>query len=44
MDTLSTWAKEHFDMILLLVGMAGVVVSVISLVYEIKKKKSRQGE
>ena len=44
METLSTWAKENFDMILLLVGMAGVAVSVISLVYEIKKKKSRQGE
>ena len=42
MDTLSTWAKENFDMILLLVGMAGVVVSVMSLIYEINKKKSKK--
>ena len=42
MDTLSTLAKENFDMILLLVGMAGVVVSVISLIYEINKKKSKK--
>ena len=42
MDTLSTLEKENFDMILLLVGMAGVVVSVISLIYEINKKKSKK--
>lgn len=40
MSTLSTWAKENFDLIILIVGMAGVVVSVISLIYEINKKRS----
>ena len=42
MSTLSTWAKENFDLIILIVGMAGVVVSVISLIYEINKKRSRK--
>ena len=40
MDALSTWAKENFDLITLLVGFAGVVVAVISLIYELRKKKA----
>lgn len=39
MDAISTWAKENFDLITLFVGFAGVVVAVISLYYEIRKKK-----
>lgn len=35
-----TWAKENFDLITLLVGMVGVVVAVISLFYEIKRRKA----
>ena len=35
-----TWAKENFDLITLLVGMVGVVVTVISLFYEIKRRKA----
>ena len=35
-----TWAKEYFDLITLLVGMVGVVVAVISLFYEIKRRKA----
>ena len=40
MDAISTWAKENFDLITLFVGVIGVVVAVISLFYEIRKKKS----
>lgn len=40
MDTLMTWAKENYDLISLFVGVVGVVIAVISLCYEIKKKKS----
>ena len=40
MDAISTWAKENFDLISLLVGFIGVVIAVISLFYEIRKKKA----
>lgn len=42
MDAISIWAKENFDLITLFVGVAGVVVGVISLIYEIKKKKQKK--
>lgn len=37
---MASWAKENFDLIMLLVGLLGVVVSVIFLIYELKKNKS----
>jgi hypothetical protein len=40
MDAIMTWAKENFDLITLLVGKVGVVVAVISLFYEIKRRKA----
>lgn len=40
MDALIAWAKENYSLISLLVGVIGVVVGVISLVYELKKKKT----
>ena len=42
MDAITTWAKENFDLISLFVGIIGVVVAVISLMYEIKKKKEKK--
>jgi hypothetical protein len=41
-DTVITWAKENYMFISLIVGMIGVVIAVISLVYEIKKRKERK--
>ena len=38
MDAISAWAKDNFDFISLFVGVIGVVVAVISLFYELKKK------
>ena len=40
MDAIWDWAKENYDLIGLFVGIVGVVIAVISLMYEIKKKKS----
>jgi hypothetical protein len=42
MDAITTWAKENFDLISLFVGLIGVVIAVISLMYEIKKKKEEK--
>ncbi len=40
MDSIITFAKNNFDLICLLVGLIGVVVSVISVIVEIQKRKS----
>ena len=42
MDAITAWAKENYDMITLLVGVVGVVIAVISLFYELKKKKAHK--
>lgn len=42
MDTITSWAKENFDMITLMVGLIGVIIAVISLFVEIKKKKAKK--
>ena len=42
MDAITTWAKENYDLISLFVGLVGVVIAVISLMYEIKKKKEKK--
>ena len=39
MDSIMSWAKENFDLICIIVGVLGVLVSVASLIYEIKAKK-----
>lgn len=45
MDTVMSWAKENFDLITLMVGFLGVIIGVISVIYELKKKKnSRSSE
>ena len=41
-DTVITWAKENYMFISLIVGVIGVVIAFISLVYEIKKRKERK--
>ena len=42
MDAIWDWAKENYDLISLFVGLVGVVIAVISLMYEIKKKKGKR--
>lgn len=40
MDSISTFLKENYDLVSLLVGVLGVMIAIIALVYELKKKKS----
>jgi len=39
MDAVMSWAKENFDLICLFVGVLGVLVSIVGVIYEIKVKK-----
>ena len=38
MDSLSTFLKENYDLVTLLVAVLGVIIAFISMVYEMKKK------
>ena len=40
MDSISTFLKENYDLVSLLVGVLGVMIAVIALFHELKKKKS----
>ena len=42
MDLITTFLKENFDLVMLLVGILGVVVSIIALAAELKKKKKQK--
>ncbi len=42
MDALTTWAKENYDLICLLVGIVGVAISIACVIIEIKKKRNRK--
>lgn len=39
MDAMWEWAKENYNLLSLLVGLVGVVIGVVSLVYELRKRK-----
>lgn len=38
MDSITTFLKENYDMVVLLVSVLGVLIAVIALFYEVKKK------
>lgn len=42
MDTLMSWAKENFDLISLLVGLAGIFIGFLSVADELKKRKENK--
>lgn len=42
MDAIMSWAKENFDLICLFLGVLGVLVSIVSVIYEIKKKRNNR--
>lgn len=44
METIMLWAKENFDLICLFVGMLGVLISIVTVIYEIKKKRRDRGK
>jgi len=37
-----SWAKENFDLICLLVGVFGVLISIVTLIYEKKEEKQQK--
>ena len=42
MNSITTFLKENFDLVMLLVGILGVIVSIIALAAELKKKKKQK--
>lgn len=42
MDSISGFLKENYDLIILLLSVLGVVIAVISLFYELKKKSKKK--
>lgn len=44
MDTLTTFAKDNFQLITLFVGLVGVLVSIWTVYYEVKKKRKSKGK
>ena len=42
MDELMSWAKENYDLITLFVGILGVGIAFISLIYERKERKKKK--
>ena len=41
MDTLISFAKENFQLINLLVGVLGVLIALIAVIYELKARKHK---
>ena len=44
MVTIMSWTKENFDLICLTVGVIGVLISIMTVIYEIKKKRRDRGK
>lgn len=42
MDTLTSFAKENFQLITLFVGLLGVLASIWAVYYEVKKKRKQK--
>jgi len=42
MDSIISFAKDNFDFITLVVGFIGVMLAVISLLVEVRKKKQQK--
>lgn len=39
MDSVSTFLKENYDLLSLAVGLIGVMIAVLALFHEVKKRK-----
>lgn len=42
MDTVTTFLKENYYLVVLIVSVLGVLIAVISLIYELKKKSKNK--
>lgn len=41
MESITAFLKENYDLVNLVVGVLGVFVAVLALVYELKKKRKK---
>ncbi len=41
MDAISTFLKENYDLVVLFFSVLGVLIALITLIYEVKKKKKK---
>lgn len=41
MDSISTFLKENYDLVVLFFSVLGVLIAFITLIYEMKKKKKK---
>jgi hypothetical protein len=41
MDTLITFAKENYQLITLFVGLLGVIIAIIAVIYEVNARKRK---
>ena len=44
METIITWAKENYKIIVLAVSVAGVLLAILSLILETRKKKEKKNQ
>ena len=42
MDSVTSFLKENYDLVVLLVAMLGVIISIIAVVCEMKKKSKNK--
>ncbi len=41
MDSISTFLKENYDLVVLFFSVLGVLIAFITLIYKVKKKKKK---
>ena len=41
MDSISTFLRENYDLVVLFFSVLGVLIAFITLIYEVKKKKKK---
>ncbi len=42
MDSISTWLKQNYELVSLAVGVLGVLIGVISVIYELKRRNNKK--
>lgn len=42
MESISTWLKQHYELVSLAVGVLGVLIGVISVIYELKRRNNKK--
>lgn len=42
MESISTWLKQNYELVSLAVGVLGVLIGVISVIYELKRRNNKK--